>query len=423
MIQKAWFREVLGGFTTFLTMSYIVVVNPQIVSSPGTGISAAAALNATVLLSLVMTLIAGLFIRLPYAVAPGMGLNSFIVFSLIIGKHIPWQTAMGITLISGILFFLSSLTPVRRIIIEALPDNFKHATISGIGFMLAYVGLRNIGLLKSHPVTFVSLGDLDIKVILGLVGFSVIFYLFHKKKSYAFLSGMLIVTLLAFFMHQIELPKNWFSSPDFSTFFQLDIKSALKLSYCSVIITLLLTSIFDSTATLMAVSQRGNFLETNGQPKRMKQSFIVDSLGSLVASLFGTTAGVIYLESAAGVEAGARTGLASIVTALCFVPCLFIAPVVALIPGYAIAPILVFVGILMMGSLANMTALNLEEGIPIFFTIVLMPLCSSVTIGVLAGILSTILIKILVGKYKQVPVALYIIGFVCLVALLFERFG
>jgi len=420
--KNFFLREALGGFTTFLTMSYIIMVNPQIVSSAGSGISSAAALNATVCVSILMTLLAGLFIRLPYAIAPGMGLNSFVVFTVIIGKHIPWQTAMGITFLTSILFLGVSLTPLRRIIIEALPENFKHATICGIGFLLAYIGLRNLGLIVSSPVTYVKLGEFNSSVFLGLFGFLVVFYFSHHKKAYAFLVSIFLVTLLAFCLDKIPLPQQWFAAPDFSTFFQLDIPSAFKASFISIVITLLLTSIFDCTATLMAVAQHGNFLENNGQPLKLKQSFFIDSLGVSVSSLFGTTPGTIYLESVTGIEAGASTGLASIVTALCFVPCLFIAPIVTLIPAYATAPILIFVGILMMGSLSRIKDLTLEDGIPLFFTIVLMPLTSSVTMGVLAGILSTILIQVLVGKYKKVSLPMYLIGGVCLLALLCERF-
>ncbi len=177
------FKEVIGGFTTFLTMSYIVVVNPQIISTLGTGVSSTSALCATVCLTVLMTLIAGLFIRLPYAVGPGMGLNSFVVFTLAIGKHVPWPTAMGITLISGTMFLIISLTSLRAIVIDALPYNLKQAITAGIGFLLVYIGLRNMGLLVAHPVTFIKLGEFTTTLYLALVGLVIAFYLFWKKKS------------------------------------------------------------------------------------------------------------------------------------------------------------------------------------------------------------------------------------------------
>jgi AGZA family xanthine/uracil permease-like MFS transporter len=423
ILKSNYSKEIIGGLTTFFTMSYIVVVNPQITGGLATGIPMAAALTSTVFLCFVMTLFSGFYAKLPYAVGPGMGINIFVVFSLIQGKHLPWQTAMGIIFISGFLFFLITISPLRTIIYYALPESLRHGLSAGIGVFLAYIGFKNMGLLKLNSETFVSIASLNVTNGLGILGFLVAFALFYKKKSYAFLLPIILVSVLAVILGKVHLGHEYFSLPDFSSFFQLDIKSALKLSFVSTIITLLLTCIFDSTATLIALVDVGNFKARGGEPLRLKESLIVNSASSLASSFMGTTPGLIYLESAAGIEAGAKGGLASIVTACCFVPCLFLSPLIRLIPSYATASVLVFVGILMTFSLSHLKGKGLDEVVPVFFAVILMPLSSSITAGVFAGILSYITIKIFIGKYKEVSLPLYIIGVICIGALLLDYFA
>lgn len=422
MNKKLITNEILGGITTFLAMSYIVIANPQIVSSPGTGVTFSSALTGTVFISFLLTLIAGLFIKLPYAIAPGMGLNILIVFSFVIPRHIPWNTCMGIILLSGILFFIISVTPIRKYIIQSIPENLKHGIICGVGVFLAYIGFKNLGLLQPNHDTIVKISSFNFSTFMGIIGFIIAFYLHYKRKSYAFIVSVIIVTMCAILFKKVSIPSHIFSPPDFSNFFQINLKSALSVTYISCVLSILITNVFDATATLMTVSKKGNFINAAGDPIKLKRSLIVDSFASICASVFGTTPGVIYLESSAGIEMGARTGFASITTAILFLPCLFAAPFLEIIPPYAVAPVLIFVGILMTTSLKNIINADLFEIISLFFTIVFMPLSSSITVGVFSGILSYLLLKIIAGEWKKISIPLYIVGFCCFSALILEYY-
>jgi AGZA family xanthine/uracil permease-like MFS transporter len=414
-------KEFLSGITTFFTMSYIIVVNPQVISSSIHNFPITAALTSTVLLCFIMTLIAGLFVNLPFAVGPGMGINIFVCYSLALNKNIPWPTMMGLTFISGCLFLILSLSSSRNIIYNALPENLKHGFSCGIGVFLAYIGFKNIGLLQYNPNTIVSLSKVSSSLILGFFAFFVSFFLYIRKKSYAFLFPIVFVTLVSLIIGKISLPDKFLSLPNFSSVFQIDILSALKFNFISIIVTLLLTSLFDSTTTLIALIEAGNFKNKNGNPVALKESFIVNASSSIMSSLLGTTPGLIFLESAAGIEAGAKTGFASIVTAICFIPCLFISPLIGIIPSYATAPILLMVGILMSKSIANFKGNNLDEIIPVFLSIILMPLSSSITTGFFAGIISYIFLKVILGKWKSISLPLYVIGICCIVSWFLER--
>ncbi len=415
-------REVLAGLTTFFTMSYIVIVNPMIWGAPGTGISISGALTSTVLLAFFMTFLAGLFIKLPYAIAPGMGLNVFLVYSIIIADKIPWKIALGMVFWSGLIFLLISIFPIRQKIIEALPTNMKHALSCGIGLFLAFIGFKNLNLIVADPNTIVTLNKIDGKIFLGILGFLMTFFLFFRKKPYAFLFSIVSVSLLGIFFGYTKIPEHLFSFPDFkSTLFQVDILGALKWSLLPPIISILMTNLFDSISSLIALSNTANFVDKEGNPLRLKQALIVDSLSSTFASFLGTSPGTIFIESSTGIQAGGRTGLASIVTAFCFLPCLFIAPIVQMIPQFATAPILIFVGILMVQVIKNIRYESFDEIVPIFITIALMPLTFSITQGVVFGIVSYVITKILAGKIKNISFALWVISIVCFLSILLEK--
>ncbi len=415
-------REVIAGITTFFTMSYIVIVNPQVMSSPGTGMNITGSLTATVLISFLMSFIAGIYIKLPYALAPGMGLNVSIAYSLIIGEKIPWPTALGLIFWSSILFILVSIFPIRQKIVESLPNNMKHAMSCGIGLFLAFIGLKNLGLIISNPTTYVSLGDINFTVALGILGFGISFILYHKKKSYAFLLSIVIVTLIAIFTQQISLPKQLFSMPDFqSHFFQLDLIGSLKWSFIPVILAIFITNLFDSLSSIIGLSTSAGFIDKNGNPLQLKQTLLVDSFASLFSSLFGTAPATVFIESSAGIQAGGKTGLSSIVTACCFLPCLFLAPLISIIPAYATTPVLIFVGILMCQTIKHIQAEKLDDIVPIFLTIILMPLTFSITQSVLWGIVSYVILKICVGKIKMLSPVLWILAIICFLALITEH--
>jgi len=415
-------HEVIAGLTTFFTMSYIVIVNPQVMSSPGTGMTITGALTATVLISFLMSFIAGIYIKLPYALAPGMGLNVFIAYSLIIGEKIPWPTALGLIFWSSILFIVVSIFPIRQKIVECLPSNMKHAMSCGIGLFLAFIGLKNLGLIVSNPATFVALGDINYTVALGLLGFIISFILYYKKKPYAFLFSIIVVTLIAFLTNQIQFPSQWFALPDFdSHFFKLDLIGSLKWSFIPVILAIFITNLFDSLSSIIGLSTSAGFIDKNGNPLQLKQTLLVDSVASALSSLFGTAPATVFIESSAGIQAGGKTGLSSIVTAFCFLPCLFLAPIITVIPAYATTPVLIFVGILMCQTVKHIQAEKLDDIIPIFLTIFLMPLTFSITQGVLWGIVSYVLLKVFVGKAKIISPVLWLLAVICLIALITEH--
>ncbi|WP_186647204.1 NCS2 family permease [Fluviispira vulneris] len=415
-------QEIIAGLTTFFTMSYIVIVNPQVMASPGTGLTVSGTLTATVLISFLMSLLAGIYIRLPYALAPGMGLNVFIAYSLIIGEKIPWPTALGIIFWSSFIFILISVLPIRQKIVEALPNNMKHAMSCGIGLFLAFIGMKNLGLIVPNSATYISLGDINLPITLGLIGFLIIFILFNKNKSYAFLFSIFLVTIIALLCGLTKLPETYFSTPDFqSHFFKLDLIGSLKWSFIPVILSVLLTNLFDSMSSLIGLANSAGFTDKKGNPLQLKETLMVDSIASLFSSLFGTSPATVFIESSTGIQAGGRTGLTAIVAAFCFLPCLFIAPIVTAIPVFATAPILIFVGILMCKTLKHIKANTLDDIIPIFLTIILMPLTFSITQGVLWGIVSYVILKICVGKIKVISPVLWVLALICFLALVTEH--
>lgn len=408
-------KELIAGLTTFFTMSYIVIVNPLIWSSPGSGVSLSFALTATVVLLVLINIIAAIFINLPYAFGPGMGLNAFVVYTVIISQKIPFPTALGVIFWSSILFILISVLPIRKKIIESLPDNMKHAMTCGIGLFLAFIGLKNLNIITASSSTLLQLGHIDIKVVLGCLGFCIAFYLFIKNKPYAFLVSILVVTAISIFTKQTTIPSHLVSLPDVKNIIpQIDIWGALKLSLLPTIVSLLLANLFDSISTIVGLSNASGLHDANGNPVRLKQTLIVDSFGSLLASLVGTSPTVIYVESATGIQAGGRSGVVPLVVALCFLPCLFLEPVIQAIPAFATAPILVFVGLLMSLNLKRVDAKNFDDIIPVFITVLFMPLTSSITYGVIFGILSHVVMKILAGKRKQISATLWILSIISL---------
>lgn len=403
--------EAVAGVTTFFTMAYIVVVNPSILATQGTGMAFSGVMTATVLLSFFMTLLMGLYAKLPFAVAPGMGINAFFTYSVILGQGVPWQQALGIVFWAGVLFTVISVTPLRVMIAEAIPPGLRTAAAAGIGIFLTFIGLKNAGFIVADPVTFVKLGSLDGKVLLSLLGLGVMTELLRRKNPFAFLAGIAFVTLAAWGLGWIKAPESFLSRPDFgSVLFRLDIWGALKVALIPAMVSILFTDLFDSISTFVGVSQAAGLLDKNGQPLRLREGLIVDALATLGAGVAGTSSGTAYIESAAGIEVGGRSGLTSVFTALCFLPCLFLAPLAAMVPAYATAPVLVLVGGLMFRSVSRMNLELLEDALPAFFTIVLIPLTFSITQGLLWGFISQVGLYVLAGRRREVPPALYVLA-------------
>jgi AGZA family xanthine/uracil permease-like MFS transporter len=414
--------EAIAGITTFFTMAYIVVVNPTILSTPGTGMAFSGVLTATVLVCFVMTLMMGLYAKLPFAVAPGMGINAFFTFTIILTQKVWWQTALGIIFWAGVLFLLISVTPLRETIAKAIPAELRIATATGIGIFITFIGLKNAGFIISDPVTFVKLGTLGTPAILSMLGLVVTVLLLIRRSALAYLAGIFVVTLVAFLAGQIKAPPSLFSPPDFQTvFLKLDILGALKLSLLPAIIGILFTDLFDSISTFIGVAHAADMLDENGDPRNLRQGLVVDSFATFGAGLAGTSSGTAYIESIAGIESGGRTGMTSVFTALCFLPCFFLAPLAGMVPVYATAPVLILVGAAMFKSVHNIDFRKIEEGLPAFLTIILIPLTFSITQGILWGFISHVGLYLVVGRRKEIHPVMYVLALVAIGLLLLEH--
>jgi AGZA family xanthine/uracil permease-like MFS transporter len=404
-------RDIIGGITTFFTMSYIVVVNPGILASPGTGMAFSGVLTATVVLAFSMTLMMGLYARLPFAVAPGMGLNAFFAFTIVLQQQVPWPTALGIVFWGGVLFLIVSATPLREQIAMAIPAGLRLATAAGIGLLLTLIGLRNAGLIESDPATLLKLGTLDHRAVFLLAGTLIAVALMRRRNPLAFLSAIFAVTAVAWTFGYATPPDRIVSAPDFSSvFLKLDIMGALRLALVPAIVTILVTDLFDSLSTFLGVAGAAGLVDRDGKPIHLKRGLIVDSFATFTAGLVGTSPGTAYVESIAGIRMGARTGRASVVTALCFLPCLFVAPLAAAVPAYATAGVLILVGLAMFQTVTKIDFGSLEDGLPAFVTIVLIPLTLSISQGILWGFLLQALLYVVVGRAREIRPALWMLA-------------
>jgi adenine/guanine/hypoxanthine permease len=414
--------EAIAGITTFFTMAYIVVVNPSILSTEGTGMAFSGVLTATVLIAFSMTLLMGVYARLPYAVAPGMGLNAFFAFTIVLGQKVPWQVALGIVFWAGLLFLLVSLTPLRESIARAIPKGLRFATAGGIGIFLTFIGLRNAGFIVADPVTFVKLGSLDQRALLAIAGLALMVWLLRRQSPFAYLAGIAFVTLIALAFGLVPRPAQLLSMPDFtSVILKLDMWGALKLAFVPAMISILFTDLFDSISTFVGISYAANLLDEEGHPRNLRQGLIVDSLATLSAGLAGTSSGTAYIESIAGVEVGGRTGWTAVFTALCFLPCFFIAPLAAMVPPYATAPVLVLVGASMFRSIGNLSFERFEDILPAFLTMIMIPLTFSITQGILWGFIAHVGLYLMAGRRRDIHPVMYALALVSVGLLALEH--
>lgn len=405
------YSDVVGGVTTFFTMSYVVFVNPTILATPGTGMTFSGALTATVLVAFSMTLMMGLYARLPFAVAPGMGLNAFFAYTIVLQNHVPWQTALGIVFWAGVLFLIVSATPLRERIAAAIPPALRIAAAAGIGLLLTLIALRNVGVVVGDSVTVVRLGELDHRVLFLLAGVSVAFVLQRRGNPLAYLTSILAVTLAAWVLRYAPPPERLLSAPDFSSvFLKLDIRGALQLSLLPAIIAIMFTDLFDSLSTFIGVATTSGLTERDGRPLNLRRGLLVDAFATLGAGLAGTSPGTAYVESIAGIRMGGRTGRASVVTALCFLPCFFIGPLAAAVPSYATASVLVLVGLAMFQTITALDFNSIEDALPAFMTVVLIPLTLSITQGILWGFILHALLYALSGRAREVSAVLWILA-------------
>ena len=403
--------DIIGGVTTFFTMAYIVVVNPSIVASPGTGMAFTGVLTATVLVASTMTLLMGLYARLPFAVAPGLGLNAFFAYTIVLQQQGPWQTALGIVFWAGLLFLLVSATPLREQIALAIPTNLRLATAVGIGLLLTLIGLRNAGLIESDPATLLRIGTLDHRTAFLLAGVTIAAVLARRQNQFAFLTAIFAVTAFAWIFGYAAAPERVVSAPDFSTvFLKLDVVGALRPELVPAMVTILFTDLFDSLSTFIGVASASGLVDRDGKPINLRRGLIVDACATFGAGLAGSPPGTAYVESISGIRMGARTGRASIVTALCFVPCLFVAPLAAAVPVYATAAVLVLVGLAMFQTVTKLDFASLEDGLPAFITIVLIPLTLSISQGIMWGFLLHGLLYVAVGRARELKPALWVLA-------------
>jgi AGZA family xanthine/uracil permease-like MFS transporter len=414
--------EIIGGVTTFVTMAYIIVVNPAILSTPGTGMSFSGALTATCLVAGAMTLLMGLYAKLPFAVAPGMGLNAFFAFTIVLQHGVPWPTALGMVFWAGVLFLAVSVTPLRERIATAIPPSLRAAAAGGIGLLLTFIGFRNAGLIVADPATLVRLGTLDHRAVFLVIGLASAAVLLRRNNPLAFLAAIATVTALAWGLGYAPLPDRLVSPPDFSSaFLKLDVRGALQLALLPAIVSILFTDLFDSLSTFIGVSTAAGLTSANGQPINLRRGLIVDAVATLASGLAGTSPGTAYVESIAGIRVGARTGLASVVTGLCFLPCLFVSPLAAAVPPYATAAVLVLVGMTMFQTVASIDFTVVEDALPAFVTIVLIPLTLSITQGILWGFVLHALLYAGAGRSRELSPALWLLAALSGGLLLIER--
>ena len=409
--NNALYADIIGGVTTFVTMAYILVVNPSILATPGTGIPFTGALTATVLIASSMTLLMGLYAGLPFAIAPGMGLNAYFAFTIILQNKVPWQTALGIVFWSGALFLVVSATPLRERIAMAIPPALRSAAAAGIGLLLTFIGLRNTGIIVSDPATIVRMGTLDHRTALLLFGILVAVALMRRNNPLAFLAAIFSTTVVAWALGYEKPPGQLVSAPDFSSaFLALDIKGALKLALLPAIVGIFFTDLFDSLSTFIGVASASGLTDKDGRPINLRRGLIVDAVATLTSGLAGTSPGTAYVESVAGIRMGGRTGRASVVTALCFLPCFFLGPLAAAVPGYATAAVLILVGATMFGAIATIDFSSLEDAVPAFVTVVLIPLTLSITQGILWGFLLHALLYTVTGRWRDVGPTLWVLA-------------
>ena len=408
-------REFLAGFTTFLTMMYIVPVNGFIMANAGLPMSAV--ITSTALITIIATAFNGLWSNTPVAMSVGMGLNAYFTYGLVLGMKIPWQSALGIVFISGLIFIILSFTKFRVWVMNSIPMDLRRAISAGIGAFIAFIGLKELHIIEANKATLVSLGNLhDASVLLGIAGIFIALGLYSYRVKGAFIISILISSAIGWAIGLGKMPEAIFSLPAsiLPIAFHLDIISALSLSLVPVIITFLITDMFDTLGTLTAIGARAKLFEDDN--KSLEKTLEADAIATATGALLGVSTTTSFIESASGVEEGGRTGLTAIFTALFFITTLFMLPIFKAIPSPAIYPVLVVVGVLMFGELGNIDFKNIDIATAsgVFFTVMLMPLTYSITNGLSAGFVSYVALKLIVGKAKELNFGIYLIAILSL---------
>ena len=394
-------KEVIGGITTFLTMAYILAVNPSILSA--TGMDQGAVFTTTCISAVVATAVMALYAKLPFALAPGMGLNAFFAFTVCITMGYSWQFALTAVLIEGIIFVLLTLTGMRQKIVEAIPLVLRRAISPGIGLFIAFIGLKSAGIVASSEATFLTLGNLkDPAVLLAIGGILLTSALLVKGVTGALLIGILVTTVVGIPLGITHFNGIISTPPSIEPiFWQFEWHNVLTVDMAICVLTFLFIDMFDTIGTLLGVSNRAGMVDEKGNVWRLSQAFMADAIGTTVGAILGTSTVTTYVESASGVNVGGRSGLTSITTALCFAVSLLFAPLFLAIPAQATASALILVGVMMMYEVRKVDFSDYVTGIPCFVCIVMMPLTYSISDGILMGVISYVLIHLLSGTFKD----------------------
>lgn len=416
--------EIVAGLTTFVTMAYIIIVNPIVLAGPetGTGLDYGAVLTATCLAAGAATLLMGLFANYPFALAPGMGLNAFFTYTLCGAMGLSWQTALGVVFISGCLALIVTLTKIKGIIIKAIPSSLKVAVTAGVGIFITFIGLTNGGIVAANPATILGLGNLgEPKVLLAMAGLVISAVLVIRKVPGSLLIGIIATTLIGLFVSDPATGNSItnFHPGAYGIFdkmpsltpvaFQLDLAGALKFSLIVPIFSLFFVDFFDTIGGFVGIASKAGMIDERGDLKNGSRALVADSCGTIIGALLGTSNTTTYAESAAGVNAGGRTGMTALVVALCFFVAPFLSPLFLSVPSAATAPALIIVGILMCSSLSDIDWNDASKAIPCILTIIMMPLTFSIASGLAFGFISYVLIAALTGKYKEVHWFMYVL--------------
>ncbi len=401
-------QEMLGGLTTFVTMAYIIVVNPQILAQAG--MPAEGVVFATCVSSAAATLVMGLYANYPIALAPGMSLNAYFTYSVCIAMHVPWRAALAVVFCSGVLFLVLTVTRVREQIVNGMPDCLKHSTAAGIGMFIAFVGLRNAKLVVANPATYVGLGSFaDKEVQTACFGLVLTLVLMSRKFHGAILIGIFGTALLGILRGITNWPAAIFAMPNpSSTFLQLDFRGASHLGLLEILFAFLFVDLFDNVGTLVGVCEQGGFIK-DGKIPRVGRVLVADAVGTIFGSLTGTSTVTSYIESAAGIAAGACTGLSNVAVAGLFLLATFFSPLATAIPAYATAPALILVGVLMTQSIAQIVWQEFSEAVPAFITMLATPLTFSIATGLSLGLISYTVVKIAAGRIREVNALIWIL--------------
>lgn len=422
--------EILAGITIFLSAMYIIVVNPTIISP--TGMPFNGVLTATVIVTSFCSIMMGIYAKNPILVAPGMGINAFFTYSVVLGMGVKWETALGSVFWAGIVFMVLSVFNIRTYIVRAIPRQIRYAVAAGIGLFISLIGLVNARFIVSRPATLSGIGEMNVITLTFIIGLFITSLLVVKRFKGALIIGIVITTLLSIPIGRLYgdasginngIPtlvtwQGFTAIPDFSLILKLDFLESLQYAIWPVIFAFLFTDMFDSLSSFVGIAEAANLIDESGEPRNVKQSLITDAVATTLAGLVGTSPGTAYIESATGIEEGGRSGLTAVTAGLLFLPFMFFSPLLAIVPSIAVSPALILVGVFMMKPILKINWTQYDDSIPAFISLILIPFTYSITEGIIFGFLSWTFLKLITGKRNEVSLMLIIIDVFAILALI-----